>query len=84
MMVFLSIIARLSIKQYQPEGRLMLYHIPQVTHVSISFGLVDRLLNAYGDRIGGIKDSGGEVDHLKCFARGFPVISIYGQRPVDP
>jgi 4-hydroxy-tetrahydrodipicolinate synthase len=59
-----------------PEGKLMLYHIPQVTQVPISFDLIDRLLLAFGDRICGIKDSGGDLDHLKELCRRFPQISI--------
>jgi 4-hydroxy-tetrahydrodipicolinate synthase len=59
-----------------PAGKLMLYHIPQVTQAPISFALVDRLLYAYGERIGGIKDSDGDLDHLKELCRRFPQISV--------
>jgi len=59
-----------------PEGKLMLYHIPQVTQAPISFDLVERLLHAYGERIGGIKDSAGDLDHLKELCRRFPQISV--------
>lgn len=59
------------------EGRLMLYHIPQVTQVPISFDLMDRLLDTYGKRIGGIKDSAGDIDHLKELCRRFPQISVF-------
>jgi 4-hydroxy-tetrahydrodipicolinate synthase len=57
-------------------GKLMLYHIPQVTQAPISFDLVDRLLNTYGDYIGGIKDSAGDLDHLKELCHRFPQISV--------
>jgi 4-hydroxy-tetrahydrodipicolinate synthase len=59
------------------KGSLMLYHIPQVTQVPISFNLIDRLLNTYGKRIGGIKDSAGDLDHLKELCRRFPQISVF-------
>jgi 4-hydroxy-tetrahydrodipicolinate synthase len=59
------------------KGSVMLYHIPQVTHVPLSFSLIDRLLNTYGKRIGGIKDSAGDLGHLKELCRRFPQISVF-------
>jgi 4-hydroxy-tetrahydrodipicolinate synthase len=59
------------------EGRLMLYHIPQVTQVPISFDLLDRLLNSYGERIAGIKDSAGDLGHLKELCKRFPQLSVF-------
>lgn len=58
------------------DGALMLYHIPQVTQAPISFNLLERLLDVYGDRIGGIKDSAGDLDHLRELCRRFPQISV--------
>jgi 4-hydroxy-tetrahydrodipicolinate synthase len=59
------------------EGGLMLYHIPQVTQVPISFSLLDRLLNTYGERIAGIKDSTGDLGHLKELCKRFPQLSVF-------
>ena len=59
------------------KGSLMLYHIPQVTQVPISFKLIDRLLNTYGERISGVKDSAGDLNHLKELCRRFPQISVF-------
>jgi 4-hydroxy-tetrahydrodipicolinate synthase len=59
------------------NGKLMLYHIPQVTQVPISISLVDRLLEVYGERIAGIKDSAGDLKHLQKYCIRFPDLSIF-------
>jgi 4-hydroxy-tetrahydrodipicolinate synthase len=59
------------------HGRLMLYHIPQVTQVPITIGLVERLLEADGQRIAGIKDSAGDLRHLQEYCVRFPQLSIF-------
>jgi 4-hydroxy-tetrahydrodipicolinate synthase len=40
--------------------RIYLYHIPQVTHVGITYGLIERLLRDFPANIAGIKDSSGD------------------------
>jgi len=64
-------------KAVPPEGRLMLYHIPQVTMVPIEFELIDRLLDRYGERVGGIKDSAGDIGHLKALCARYPNLSVF-------
>jgi 4-hydroxy-tetrahydrodipicolinate synthase len=46
--------------------RIYLYHIPQVAQVSISLGLIERLLKAYPNVISGIKDSSGDWKNTKA------------------
>jgi 4-hydroxy-tetrahydrodipicolinate synthase len=58
--------------------RLVLYHIPQVSQVPITPGLIERLLRAYPGTVAGIKDSSGDLENtralLERFApRGFAV-----------
>ena len=60
-----------------PHGKLMLYHIPQVTQVPISISLVERLLDRYGERIAGIKDSAGDLSHVQEYCKRFPQLSIF-------
>ncbi len=60
--------------------RLYLYHIPPVSQVGLSLALIERLLDAYGPVIAGVKDSGGQWDHtaalIERFApRGFSVFA---------
>ena len=40
--------------------RVYLYHIPQVSQVGLSFGLIERLLKRYPGVVAGIKDSSGD------------------------
>jgi len=58
--------------------RLVLYHIPPVSQVPITPGLIERLLRAYPGTVAGIKDSSGDMENtralLERFApRGFAV-----------
>jgi 4-hydroxy-tetrahydrodipicolinate synthase len=51
--------------------RIYLYHIPQVANVPISFGLIERLLQAYPGTIAGIKDSSGDWDNTRGMLERF-------------
>lgn len=59
------------------SGKLILYHIPQITHIQITVELVERLLGKYGDRIAGIKDSAGDINHLRDYCDRFPQLLIF-------
>lgn len=45
--------------------RIYLYHIPHVTHVGITYGLIERLLRDFPATIAGIKDSSGDWDNTR-------------------
>jgi 4-hydroxy-tetrahydrodipicolinate synthase len=61
-----------------PDGKtLLLYHIPQVTGVPISFDLLEALLAACGGRTLGIKDSSGDLDHAQSLCRRFPELHVF-------
>jgi 4-hydroxy-tetrahydrodipicolinate synthase len=51
--------------------RVYVYHIPPVSQVPITLGLVERLLAAYPTQIAGMKDSGGEWSNTKAFLDAF-------------
>lgn len=51
--------------------RIYLYHIPPVTHVPLSFELIERLRDAFPGIIAGIKDSGGDWAHTKELTERF-------------
>lgn len=51
--------------------RIYLYHIPPVAQVSISLGLIERLLKDFPGTIAGIKDSSGEWDNTKKILKLF-------------
>jgi 4-hydroxy-tetrahydrodipicolinate synthase len=53
------------------DGSLFGYHIPQVSGVSLSINLLDRLKNTFPDRFCGLKDSSGIYDHTKELIQRF-------------
>jgi 4-hydroxy-tetrahydrodipicolinate synthase len=60
--------------------RIYLYHIPPVSHVSISLTLIERLLARYPGTIAGIKDSSGDWSNTRAMLeqfqpRGFDVFA---------
>ncbi len=61
-----------------PAGRkALLYHIPQVSGVPVSFDLLDRLKDIVGERLGGVKDSSGDVDNLVKLCKRYPEMDIF-------
>lgn len=56
--------------------RIVLYHIPPISQVPLSHDLIARLCDRYPDTIAGVKDSGGQLDHMVSLARNFPQLSI--------
>ncbi|ABG30428.1 dihydrodipicolinate synthase family protein [Roseobacter denitrificans] len=51
--------------QADPRAKFILYHIPQLTHVPLSFDLVIGLRTAHPDRVIAIKDSSGDWDNTE-------------------
>jgi 4-hydroxy-tetrahydrodipicolinate synthase len=51
--------------------RVYLYHIPPVSQVPITLGLVERLLKAYPTQTAGMKDSSGDWNNTKSFLDAF-------------
>jgi 4-hydroxy-tetrahydrodipicolinate synthase len=51
--------------------RIYLYHIPPVSGVPITLGLIERLLKAYPKQIAGAKDSSGDWDNTAAMIREF-------------
>lgn len=51
--------------------RVYLYHIPPVSQVPITLGLVERLLKAYPEQTAGIKDSSGDWSNTQAFLDAF-------------
>lgn len=59
-----------------PRLKIVLYHIPPIAQVPIPFAVVERLLAAYPSTIVGIKDSGGDLEHMVKLVETFPTLSI--------
>lgn len=60
-----------------PEGRVLLYHIPQTTGVPITDGILQALLTSHGDIIYGIKDSTGDPQQGNHFRCAFPGLAYF-------
>lgn len=56
--------------------RVILYHIPQMSAVPISHGLIERLLKAYPTTVVGIKDSAGDFANMQSMLNAFPGFSV--------
>ena len=57
--------------------RLFFYHHPDLTSVDVSFPVIQRLLDAHGDLVAGIKDSSREWDHMQALCRSFPDLRVF-------
>src|SRR5438270_1949375 len=55
--------------------KIYLYHIPPVAVVGITTGLVERLLAAYPNAVGGMKDSSGDWNNTRMFLNAFATAS---------
>lgn len=57
--------------------RIWLYHIPPVSQVPFGHALIGRLLERYPDTIVGMKDSGGELEHMRSIRQEFPQLRLF-------
>ena len=57
--------------------RVYLYHIPQMSGVPITLGLIGRLIERFGDQIAGLKDSSGDWSNTAAVIAAFPQIDTY-------
>ncbi len=51
--------------------QLYLYHIPPVSQVPITLGLIERLLKRYSGTVAGVKDSSGDWNNTKAMLDAF-------------
>jgi 4-hydroxy-tetrahydrodipicolinate synthase len=59
------------------DGAVLLYHYPTVTGVPISFELIWQLRDRFPYQMVGIKDSSGDVEHLRAFREEFPEMLVF-------
>ena len=57
--------------------RICLYHIPQVSGVPITLGLIERLVKDYPNTVVGIKDSSGDWENTKAVLDNFPGFKVF-------
>lgn len=59
------------------DGKMLLYHIPQVTQVPITPELLESLLHVAPDKVTGVKDSGGDLTYQRTLCERFPTLQIF-------
>ena len=60
----------------EPRLRVVLYHIPPIAQVPLGFELIAALRERYPATFVGIKDSGGELEHMLKLVRTFPGFAV--------
>ncbi|MDA0351627.1 MAG: dihydrodipicolinate synthase family protein [Chloroflexi bacterium] len=60
-----------------PELRVFLYHFPRLTGVPVTLGLLDLLVERYGEAIAGVKDSSGDWSNTEAMIDRFPSLAIF-------
>lgn len=60
-----------------PQVRLYLYHIPQMSGVSFSVELTKELADLYPDNIVGMKDSSGNWEHMSAIVKEIPGFQMF-------
>ncbi len=61
----------------QPGQRILLYNIPQLSHVPITHDLLDGLLASHPEAILGLKDSSGVLENTLGYLHAFPQLTIF-------
>jgi len=56
--------------------RVLLYHIPQMSAVPLSYELIGRLIAAFPEVVAGIKDSSGNRENLLGMVKAFPGFAV--------
>jgi 4-hydroxy-tetrahydrodipicolinate synthase len=56
--------------------KVILYHIPPISQVALSPEVISALVERFPGTIVGIKDSGGDLDHMRMLVTTFPSLSI--------
>ncbi len=64
-------------KAVPPGKGIILYNIPQISAVPISFELLDALLESHPECIWGVKDSSGDPESLKKYVSRYPRLRIF-------
>jgi len=55
----------------------ILYHIPQVSGVAITFDVIEKLIQLYPDNVVGMKDSSGDLDNMLKITKFFSGFSLF-------
>ena len=56
--------------------QVILYHIPPISQIAIPVDVIHALLTKFPGTFVGVKDSGGDIEHMKMLVKTFPDLSI--------
>ncbi len=70
-------IARLIDAAGTPDLNIYLYHFPQMSAVSFSHNLIEKLLRDFPGIVLGMKDSSGDYNHMRTVIDEFPGFEVY-------
>jgi 4-hydroxy-tetrahydrodipicolinate synthase len=56
--------------------QVILYHIPPIAQIAIPAEVISALLEKFPGTFVGVKDSGGDIEHMKMLVNTFPNLSI--------
>lgn len=59
------------------EFKILLYHIPQISGVPISFNIIESLIHKYPNNVIGIKDSANDLNHMIKTIKNFPDFCVF-------
>jgi 4-hydroxy-tetrahydrodipicolinate synthase len=60
-----------------PGGRVLLYHIPQITGVPVTDGILQPLLATHGELVYGLKDSAGDPEEGAHLRMAYPKLAYF-------
>jgi 4-hydroxy-tetrahydrodipicolinate synthase len=61
----------------ETDLEIYLYHFPKMTGLSFSHALLEKLLIRYPRNFVGMKDSGGDFNHMKSIVENFPGFKLF-------
>lgn len=64
-------------KSVPTDGAIIIYHIPPVSGVPIPKALLAGLVDDYGDRVAGLKDSGGDLSYSRDLIADLPSLEVF-------
>ena len=64
-------------KMDRSTARVILYHFPKMAGIGFSVPVINRLKEAHGDVIAGIKDSSGDTDNLTNYCREIEDFAVF-------
>jgi 4-hydroxy-tetrahydrodipicolinate synthase len=60
-----------------PGGKIVLYHIPPVSQIPITTGVIDGLMESHPAAVYGLKDSGGDPEYTALLTKRYPSMQTF-------